>query len=312
MIVLLNRDQLIYDFPQRVADIIKEYQTTGKINISTNKEGISLWAAGVYKLLDYVCEQFAIDKSLVSIYTPNREENHPEYNIVIINNRWIQLCKTAYTIPVGSKGDNLKTVGCFFGKPNWHRLVLSAWIYQNYKDQALQTMHYNTTIEMHNNDSGLTDIIKYSNIEEIELVSKFIRHCPLTLNEGFIEYTIGPDKHYNIIPYYSDIFLDLVNETYTSGLTFFPTEKTLRPIIARTPFITMGPQGFIENLKVLGFKTFDKWWDESYDNYQGYERIQKIKKTLTDIFTWDSTRINDTIQEMNSVLDHNYNLLKTL
>ena len=44
MIDLPNKDGLIFDLPQRIADIIKEYQSTGALVINTNNEGISLQA----------------------------------------------------------------------------------------------------------------------------------------------------------------------------------------------------------------------------------------------------------------------------
>ena len=40
----------------------------------------------------------------------------------------------------------------------------------------------------------------------------------------------------------------------------------------------------MEMLKAKGFKTFDKWWDESYDEEIDLElRIQKIVKILEEI-----------------------------
>jgi hypothetical protein len=40
MVNLPNKDRIIFDLPHRVVDIIKEYQDTGRIEISVNNEGI--------------------------------------------------------------------------------------------------------------------------------------------------------------------------------------------------------------------------------------------------------------------------------
>ncbi|CAB4128934.1 hypothetical protein UFOVP112_106 [uncultured Caudovirales phage] len=312
MIDLPNKDGLIFDLPQRIADMIKEYQITGSLFINTNNEGISLRAVNFYNVLDYVCEQFNIDKSKVTIRTTNAEEIHNEYKILTVKDHWIDMSKDAYNILLDPKQSTLATVGCFLGKPNWHRLIISAWLYNNYKSQCIQTMHYNPADELHKIDSEFTKINVEASQEDLESVVSFIKHCPVTLNEGFINYTIGPDKHYNIISQYSNIFLDLVVETYVIGNTFFPTEKTLRPIIASTPFIVMGPQGYLENLRRMGFCTFNKWWDESYDNYAGYQRTQIIRGLLTDIFTWDQAKVTRLLVEMADTLDHNYNHLKKI
>ena len=42
------------------------------------------------------------------------------------------------------------------------------------------------------------------------------------------------------------------------------TEKILKPIQQYHPFILLGMYG-LQNLRNLGFKTFDSVWDESYD-----------------------------------------------
>jgi hypothetical protein len=306
MITLPNKDREIFDLPLRILDIVKEYQETGEVVIDTNHEGINLQTANFYKTLDYACEKFNIKKSCITIVTTNVEESHEAYNIKIVGNHWVDLSKKQFDKALPEK--NIKyNVGCFLGKPNWHRLVLAAWLHNNYKAQTLLTCHYDPMSERHKIDSELTNVNVECSQELISVV-KFIDHCPITLSEGFIDYTIGPDKHYNIIKEYDKIFVDLVVETYVSGASFFPTEKTLRPIIAKTPFVIMGSRGYLENLRRIGFKTFSKWWDESYDDYSGYSRIVEIRKVLTKIFELDTNTIN----EMQEVLNYNYSHLKSL
>jgi hypothetical protein len=304
MIKLPNKDREIFDLPQRVVDIIKEYQDTGQIEISVNNEGISLSAAKFYTVLDYICNQFDIDKNKITITTNNAEEFNNDYKIIVNPNHWIDKSKHIFTWQLSPKLDTLKHIGCFIGKPNWHRLIMSAWLYSNYQAQCLQTIHYDAQDERHRIDAEMSHI-NVNAPNELTTVINFIKHCPLTLEEGFINYTIGPPTHYNIIHQYKNIFADLVVETYVSGTSFFPTEKTLRPIIARTPFIIMGPQGYISNLQRMGFRTFDQWWDEGYDTSSDYNRIQAIQAILKDIFTWDQNKISQTLNEMADILSYN-------
>jgi len=311
MINLPNKDRLIFDLPMRVVDIIKEYQTTGQLTIHTNSEGLCLRSANFYAVLDYICEKFNINKSKVDIITNNAEECHDLYKISVKQDHWIDQCKSVFARQIESKHKELKHVGCFFGKANWHRLIVSAWLHQNYRNGCIQTMHYNPTDERHRLDSELTDInIQAPN--ELSSVVNFINYCPLVTTEGFINYTIGNPTHYNIISQYPGIFLDLVSETYISGLTFFPTEKTLRPIIAKTPFIIMGPSGYLSNLQRIGFRTFNHWWDESYDEYSNYTRILKIKELLDKIFTWDQDKMHQALNEMLDILEYNRQHLQKL
>lgn len=311
MVILENKDRYIFNLHEKIADIIYEFQTTNEVLICTNSEGICLQSAGFYNLLDYISSKFQIPKKSITVLTSNAEEKHNEYNVTFTRNHWIDQSKSFFKLNVLPKSNKLKVLGCFIGKPNWNRLVIAAWLNKNYKSKTLMTCHYDPTQERHKIDSELTDVNLLAN-EELATVVDFLSQCPLVLEEGFLNYTIGPPTHYNILSQYHNIFLDLIVETYVSGLSFFPTEKTLRPIIAKTPFIAMGPQGYLANLQRLGFKTFSKWWSEDYDNYSDYQRILQIREILIDIFSWSDENIKKVLNEMEEILIHNRSLAKEI
>jgi hypothetical protein len=73
-------------------------------------------------------------------------------------------------------------------------------------------------------------------------------------------------------------FMSLVSETSVEEDVLFISEKTLKPIYCLQPFIILGNVGILKKLKEYGFKTFDKWWDESYDDEPIVKN--KIKKIL--------------------------------
>jgi hypothetical protein len=54
------------------------------------------------------------------------------------------------------------------------------------------------------------------------------------------------------------------------------TEKTFKAIVTEKPFMLFAPSGSIDILKKEGFKTFDSWIDESYDNIDTLEEKQKL------------------------------------
>ena len=91
-----------------------------------------------------------------------------------------------------------------------------------------------------------------------------------------------------------------------------PNEKTGRPIIAKTPFIAYAGRGFLGNLKKIGFKTFDKWWSEEYDNYEGVQRIQRMLLQIKNISSQPIENLYRMYNDMQPVLEHNYKLIKTL
>jgi hypothetical protein len=60
-------------------------------------------------------------------------------------------------------------------------------------------------------------------------------------------------------------------------------------------------------LKSYGFKTFDQFWDESYDTDQDpVSRIQAVIKIIRDICNMSDNELQDLQNEINDIIEHNY------
>lgn len=115
--------------------------------------------------------------------------------------------------------------------------------------------------------------------------------------------TLGPIKE--II----ESFVYVVTETCFWETKKHLTEKIFKPIVAKQPFILLGCAYNLAYLKEYGFKTFDKWWDESYDNIEDpIDRLQAVVSVLEKICQLDNESLHNLLLDMQSVLDHNYNL----
>ena len=91
------------------------------------------------------------------------------------------------------------------------------------------------------------------------------------------------DTNRSLLNHYGRFAIEIVCETYTMGNTFFPTEKTIRPIMACKPVLVYGPRYFLARLRTMGFRTYSDLWDESYDFYQGPERWRMIQEVMQSI-----------------------------
>ena len=297
------------------ADIIKEYQQTGRAIINLNAEGPCASSVGLYNLLDQIVGKFGFNKKQIIIQTGNREEVHPEYTIRKQNiNAWAkQTYKTA--INNGFAPEEFRACktlknrfGCMYNIPSWNRLLLLSHIRYKTTNQSLLACNGTWESAQHNSIylNPVTDFCP----EEFPNIFKLLIDGidPLPEHPGH-----KPDEVENtkVLKFYNDFFVDVVAETYTNGLTFFPTEKTFRPIFGFTPFIIFGPQGFLSTLKSdYNFLSFDAWWDESYDNYQNYERIQKMYEVIEYIDSLSDSKISKIYNEMLPVLEHNFTQLK--
>jgi hypothetical protein len=99
----------------------------------------------------------------------------------------------------------------------------------------------------------------------------------------------------------------VVTETVYYPEKLHLTEKIFKPIVARRPFILVGAPGNLAYLKSYGFKTFDRWIDESYDQEQDhYIRIEKITAELAKLCAMSPAMLEQMYQDMQSVLEHNF------
>jgi hypothetical protein len=102
-------------------------------------------------------------------------------------------------------------------------------------------------------------------------------------------------------------FLNIVTETLYDIDSLFISEKTYKPIYLCQPFIVFGNPFTLNKLHELGYKTFDKWWDESYDSELDLKiRFNKIVKVMETISELNLDELKELKNEMRDVVVHNY------
>jgi hypothetical protein len=100
----------------------------------------------------------------------------------------------------------------------------------------------------------------------------------------------------------------VVTETIYFDPKLHLTEKVFKPIVAKRPFFLVAAPGNLAYLKSYGFKTFDRWIDESYDLEQDhYIRIEKITAELARLCAMDRSALEQIHLEMQEVLEYNFN-----
>ena len=131
-----------------------------------------------------------------------------------------------------------------------------------------------------------------------------------------IDFTVDRVDYYGynmslsqIIPIdiYNRTAYSLVCETNFDNQFVFLTEKTVKPILARRLFVTLGNQYHLAALQRLGFKTFDGIIDESYDSIEDPgERHTMAMEQLKRLCSMDQAEV---LKQAKPILDHNYDLM---
>ena len=99
----------------------------------------------------------------------------------------------------------------------------------------------------------------------------------------------------------------LVSETVADGKRCHLTEKVFKPICLGMPFVLLSTVNSLQYLKKYGFKTFNEFWDESYDTEVNMvRRIEKIAQVLHALDRLTLKQKNDLWQNLIPIVEYNY------
>ena len=166
---------------------------------------------------------------------------------------------------------------CLNNEPKEHRLILYNFI-------KLNDSIYKNTFLSHNSS--------YPHLENHEKIDEVVKETSNKVND-----------------FYYKSFCNVITETnfFEFADNHHITEKTDKSLFSMQPFIIVSTPFFLRKLKELGFKTFDRWWDESYDeiNENHYKRLYQTKLLLKEINKKSLDELKEIYQEMIPILIHN-------
>lgn len=117
------------------------------------------------------------------------------------------------------------------------------------------------------------------------------------------------DKHFDA---YLNSYIEICFETFVEGDSKSLTEKIFKPIINFQPFIFVAYPGALKLLKELGFKTFDGFINEAYDEEADLaKRMQMIYIEIEKICSMSIEEIHEWYWKMEDILIHNHSLLSS-
>jgi hypothetical protein len=112
---------------------------------------------------------------------------------------------------------------------------------------------------------------------------------------------------------FSECFCLISNETRFFQPYANISEKTLYSIDQKMPLVLVAPPYSLAYLQKLGFKTFNLWWDESYDIEENHEkRLLKILDVIDYIDSMNIEQLEKIYIDMMQILNHNYSILQNL
>jgi hypothetical protein len=147
------------------------------------------------------------------------------------------------------------------------------------------------------------------NVDErlIARLPEFDAMCPLTLDDPTAD---RMTKAYGAADqgFYADTYVSFVTESDffgQAGPRF--TEKVLKPMANLHPFVVVGTQFIIKELKALGFQSFSPWIDESYDDIEDpAKRLRAALDECVRLASMSRYELHETYTQLWPRLLHNY------
>ena len=320
-----NVEDTYFKFQQQaMSDIVDALHNNDTVDVYFS-EGVALEELN-YKekkfltILEEICERNNWPKTKINFILPNLVQNKSVWpsiefggaSVLIDNDLTENIFLGLQVENIKTNKDIQKTFGIFVNRSQWDRLLLSGHLYNNHREITMQTYRKDLANPGDMAELGLDQLFwrlssaNSLDASAIQHLCNFISSLPHNGGSEWSRINQQSTVDNNIMSWYNNIFVDVVCEKMVTGQTFFPTEKTARPLATKTPFLIMAAPNYIKNLKRLNFRSFNRWWSEEYDQQQGVQRIQSIQRIIDDLAKLDRKQLEDMYQQMQPILEYNY------
>lgn len=102
--------------------------------------------------------------------------------------------------------------------------------------------------------------------------------------------------------------VDIVGESYVGESSIQITEKTVKPLLYKKPFLTISGKGHHKFLKKHGFELYDELFDYDFDDIEeAPKRISAIEKNIKTILDMKTKDLIHEIDKLDDKLEYNKN-----
>lgn len=268
----------------------------GRRFIFLSEDGANIGLSGGLTLVNNIISTFNLNKDTCMIIA--REDIQVDNATVIVRESIIDWCRALHSILFNielPQGPFQKKFAVWYHRGTIFRLHVARHLYDNYKDDSFIS-YQEPGIWM---DIKLREFVKEESLWADQ-------HAPIVYDRLF------PDRQFDLAMVvgatrkpYADYFIEIVAETDILTTNWI-TEKTIKNLYVGKPFIVFGAPGTLAKLKDFGFKTFDSWIDESYDQITNiHDRLEAVKHEIDKIAGKSQDEITAIHKEMLPVLRAN-------
>tara|TARA_Y100000114_G_scaffold92170_1_gene85640 strand:+ start:1174 stop:2394 length:1221 start_codon:yes stop_codon:yes gene_type:complete len=145
-------------------------------------------------------------------------------------------------------------------------------------------------------------------LDMADTIENFEKRCPISLDKDIALVLTDRKKDSS---FFSQADLIIPSETLMENNTCIcMSEKTLTPIFLQRPFIMNAHKNFLAMLRGYNLQTFDGIIDETYDKFEGVERIKLIKQEVLRLLEYDNNKWNKFILDCKDISSYNYKTIQ--
>lgn len=256
-------------------------------------------AFGHIAILEQWCEDANIPFERVHyIHGDLRGRARINYHPVSVFEGWVN--RDSALGPAGYTPDNQSLFLCYNNRPHPHRALLYAALVDrglNHRGRVSYNPMWNSPNE--------TMFREY----DPNLLER--SRSVIATGQSIGEPSVIHDAGKITVEDYRNTFCSVVTETLVNPDVLFISEKTWKPIVMGHPFMILGSPGTLTYLQSRGYKTFHRWFDETYDReLSAAKRTKIIVDELERLSRMSERQLVSMRKEMHAVCEHNRHLYR--
>jgi hypothetical protein len=259
-------------------------------------------------LIDLIVVETRLTHDLIEVQTSSPNYKNSQIRVVYLpSNSFDLVCPWLENRPQYQLDADARLFGAVYGRYTLERFLMAYYVDTQFKDNSF------VVFQPH------PDVVRYeftdfedSYKKELEWVRNFANKNKTveTLHyNGISDWTKGMQTYPTIWPKFK---IEIIAETDSHNSYWF-TDKTIKCLYTKKPFLVVAGQGMLAYLRELGFKTFHPYIDESYDSEPslGY-RLESIKQELNRIHRLNPDQLTELLDNLAPIMQYNQDIFESV
>lgn len=269
-------------------------------------DGEPITFSGIAGVVDKIVDMLKLSADQIEVLTNDKSFRHDRATVVYQPSPFFKLLENNIDITDWKLDQNAVLFGGIYGRFSIERFLLASYIDSNFTDDSFIVFQP----QGHWIEFDIDGLNTFFNKEYTWYTNRKEQTATLESNHnGCVNWTDVVKDYKNI---WSKYKIEIVAETDVHNSTWF-TEKTIKCLLSKKPFILLSGHHALKSLQDMGFKTFSPMIDESYDVETDVNtRIDMIKQEILRIHSLTDEEKVKMFEDLNPILDYNFTMYNNI